>query len=611
MLAVVADDPAPAVRFLSVSSGEEIANMKAPPYSSYWLRFSFDGKKILVGGRHIIREWDPAAGKWVREITGPAVGTGPSDQPAVYSADGSRLAAHSGNAVLLWDAEKQRHVRPDLIDGGHTDAIIGITVSPDGKLIATDAIDGDIRMWTADSGRPLFRVDSSWGNDERVAFLPDSKSFIAVADDHVTPVLRDATTGREHRRFIVPAETAKKETTHDLRLSGDGKMLIATTWPNRLDENSYTVVWDIATGREVKRTARVGVDLQDDMMSSTIVSPDGHWSIKRGTLSGIGMKDSISLVTLKESLLAPANFSRDSRFVAAPRSPWPETRENHERGSLIVYSLTAKTQVAELPTGQVWRQAISPDGREVAVISDKEIALWDLTSLKTVRRFSIEYGNFMRPRAIAFTPDGRRLITGHDDCTALVWDLTGTGRASGAVPPMSGDALKQQWDALADDDAAKAYTAGWELADRGEQTVALIRERLKPAKVADKAVVERLVAKLDAPAFADREAASKSLRELGDSAIPVLRVMLKAGLSAEAKDRVERLLAAAAEPVPSSGLVRQQVRAVAILQRIGSEDARKLLQELAGGLAEARLTRVAAESLQSLRGPPREPKKSE
>ena len=97
---------------------------------------------------------------------------------------------------------------------------------------------------------------------------------------------------------------------------------------------------------------------------------------------------------------------------------------------------------------------------------------------------------------------------------------------------------------------------------------------------------------------------------MGDSAIPALRDALKNGLSAEAKDRVERLLAAAAEPVPSSGVGRQQVRAVAVLQRIGSEDARKLLEEMAGGLAKARLTREAAEALQVLRGRTSEPKQT-
>jgi hypothetical protein len=440
----------------------------------------------------------------------------------------------------------------------------------------------------------LFRIASVWGNDRRVAFLPDSKSFIAVADDYVTPVLRDATTGRELRRFTVPPDTT--EWTHDLRLSADGRTLITANF-DIAGEKSHTIRWDIATGRPIERS-ELATDWQD-RMCLPITSPDGQWMVKLGALSCVGTKDSIPLVAPQENLSMRASFSRDSQFVAVPRLPGTGTPEDRERASLVVYSIKAKTQVAELPTGLVLRHAFSPDGLELGVVRSKEVAIWDLVSLKMVRRFAIQDGITTPSRAIAFTPDGRRLITGQDDCTALVWDLTGTGRAPGATAPrMSADALKQMWDCLAGNDAAKAYTVGWELADRGEQTVALIREHVKPAKAADKDAVRQLVVKLDAPAFADREAAAKSLREMGDSAIPALRAALKAGLSAEAAGRVERLLAAAAEPVPSSSLGRQQVRAVAVLQRIGSANARKLLEEFAGGLAEARLTREAADALQ-------------
>jgi hypothetical protein len=504
------------------------------------------------------------------------------------------LTAHSGNAVLLWDAENQRHVRPDLIEGGHTDAIMGITVSPDGQLIATDALDEDVRMWREDTGRPLFRVASSWGA-RRVAFLPDSKSFIAVADDYVTPILREATTGRELRRFTIPPEVAKTETTHDLRLSADGKTLTTTADPVTAGKKSYTVRWDVATGQQVERT-ELATDLRDRLFPA-ITSPDGKWSIRGGTLSRIGTKDSIPLVASRESWMIPARFSRDNRLVAVPRVPRTEAPAERESGSLVLYSITAKTLVTELPTGRVMRQGFSPDGRELAVVGVKEIALWDLVSLKAVRHFPMPHGNNLREGAIAFTPDGRRLITGHDDCTALVWDLTGTGRAPGATAPrLSADALKQMWDTLADNDAMKAHTAGWELADRGEQTVVLIRERLKPVKAADKAAVGRLIAELDAEAFADREAATKSLTEMGDSAIPALRAAVKSRLSAETRSRVKRLLDAAAEPVASSGRGAQQARAIVVLQRIGSKGAKKL----AGGLAEARLTREATEALKYL-----------
>lgn len=584
--------PEPTVRFLSVASGEEVATMKPPTGSASWLRYSPDGKTLLLGNRHGIREWDSLAGKLLREIDGPA------SYPAVYSADGRWLASYNRYAVQLWNVEKQRHVRADLIEAGHTDVLLGITVSPDGKLIATNALDGEVRMWAADSGRLLFRVHSAWGNDRRMAFLPGSKSIIVVSDDYVTPVLRDAATGREIRRFAVPADAAKSEMTHDLRLSEDGKILTTTSRPITSSEKGYTVRWDVATGAQIERTERAN-DRTEDIFP-TITSPDGRWTIQSGTLSRPGGKASTTLVPQAESMTMHACFSPDSKLVAVPRTPRPEPGGDRNRGSLVVYNVAAQAPVTELATGRVMRLAFTPDGRELAVVAPEDIALWDVLSGKKVRQYSIKHGIMSQPGAIAFTRDGRRLITGHDDATALIWDLTGIGRANGAAAPeLSADAISRQWDALAGDEAAKAYAAAWELIDRGAQTIAFVREHLKPVKAADEALVRRLVAQLDAAAFADRETAAKSLRALEDSAIPTLRATLKAGLPATAAVRVEQMLAQAGAPIPPTESLRP-LRAVAILERVGTESACKLLEQLAGGLAEARLTREAVEAMKRL-----------
>src|SRR5437588_158943 len=81
----------------------------------------------------------------------------------------------------------------------------------DGTLVATNATDGDIRIWAMDNGRCLYRGHSVYDLSQKAAFLPDSKSFISVSEDWVTLIVRDAATGRELRRFDVPPESAKTE----------------------------------------------------------------------------------------------------------------------------------------------------------------------------------------------------------------------------------------------------------------------------------------------------------------------------------------------------------------------------------------------------------------
>jgi RNA polymerase sigma factor (sigma-70 family) len=590
------------VQFLSVESGAKVTSLKGwsgtARWVARWAAFSPDGKTILLDGPRGVREWDPAGGKFVGEFPGPA------KHPVVYAVDRRRLASHDGGAVLCWDVANYRHIRPDLAEAGHTDAVRGITVSPDGGLIATDSFDGDIRVWDAGTGRPVCCVRApSLGNGRRVVFLPDSKSFIAVAEDCVTPVVRDAATGREFRRFAIPPDVAKAGAIHDLRLSADGKTLTTTG-------EVYTFHWEVATGRVVDR-AKLPEDLREWGRDSATYSPDGRWVVKTGppgpvgwqggTVARVGAKEAVALVPPAESVMM-AKFSDDSRLVAVPRTPAAAMAADPERGSLMVFDLAAKARIAELPTGQARRLAFSPDARQLAVVGPKEVALWDLLSGKAVRRYPSAHGFVLLPEAIAFAPDGRRLVTGHGDCTALVWELTGTGRAAGEVaPPLSADAVGRIWGGLAGDDAAQAYTAGWELRDRPKQAIATLRERLKPVRKAEEAIVRALVAKLDGPVFADREAADRELRRLGDSAAPALRAALKVGLSAEQAVRVERVLAALEQTSSPSGQALRELRAVQVLERIGSPEAKALLKELAGGVEGARLTVAAKEALGRLR----------
>src|SRR5206468_2685450 len=98
--------------------------------------------------------------------------------------------------------------------------------------------------------------------------------------------------------------------------------------------------------------------------------------------------------------------------------------------------------------------------------------------------------------APVFTPDGRRLISGHDDGTAIVWDLSGTRRPAADMAALTSEALAKLWEALAGDDAAKAFAAGWELSDHPKQAVAFLRERMKPSRPADEATVTKLIAEL-------------------------------------------------------------------------------------------------------------------
>jgi hypothetical protein len=100
------------------------------------------------------------------------------------------------------------------------------------------------------------------------------------------------------------------------------------------------------------------------------------------------------------------------------------------------------------------------------------------------------------------------------------------------------------------------------------------------------------LADLDSSDFAAREKASHALAGVAEIIEPRLRRELERTSSAEVRARLHRLLEDPHLPVLPPESVRQ-LRAVAVLEHIGTAEASELLRELAKGEPGDRLTRAA------------------
>jgi WD40 repeat protein len=67
--------------------------------------------------------------------------------------------------------------------------------------------------------------------------------------------------------------------------------------------------------------------------------------------------------------------------------------------------------------------ALSRDGRLLALAQGREVAVWEVSGRTRVLRRD---GHRATVRALAFTPDGRALVSGGEDGEAFVWDLAGS-----------------------------------------------------------------------------------------------------------------------------------------------------------------------------------------
>ncbi|MGH7224725.1 MAG: WD40 repeat domain-containing protein, partial [Gemmataceae bacterium] len=242
--------------------------------------------------------------------------------------------------------------------------------------------------------------------------------------------------------------------------------------------------------------------------------------------------------------------------------------------------------------------AFSPDGVLLAA-GDTEgtIHLWGLAIGKEVRQLQGHRGGV---ESLAFSHDGKRLASGGRDTTALIWDIREVAEAAHPRPiDVSQQRLEHLWADLGGNDGARAHRAIWELA-AARQTMPWLREHLKPVLPADARRMARLIADLDSDDFTVRERATRDLEALGQPAGPALRKALASKPSLEMRRRIEPIVEKLDNWPTSSGTSLREWRALEVLEHLGTPEARKLLERLAEGVAEAGLTREAKAALQRL-----------
>ena len=168
-------------------------------------------------------------------------------------------------------------------------------------------------------------------------------------------------------------------------------------------------------------------------------------------------------------------------------------------------------------------------------------------------------------------------------------------KKAGAAATISAKRLEELWNELASADAAKAYRALQTLVTTPAQSVHLLRQRLPKSAGVDAARLARLLTDLDSEQFAVRGKAARELEKRGESARPALRKLQSESRSAEARRRAQQLLDKLEGPTRL-----RAVRAVEVLEHLGTPEARHFLQKLSGGIPEARLTQEAKTALERL-----------
>jgi WD40 repeat protein len=605
------------VRMWNVAAGKELHQLAAHSEPVTTLAFSPDGKVLVSGGRdRRLCLWDVATGKAVRQLQGH-----PSALVSTaFSPDGKILAsAGTDGRVRLWDvATGQQHLRH-----GHQAAVHALAYSPDGNTLISAGFDNSIRLWDPATSRELRHFDVLPEGVTCMALSPDGAIIASAArapgagDKDPGIRLWDCATGKEIRRL-----KGHPRGVFCLAFSPSGKILASGG-----DAEQEVRLWDVARGWQVRRFQAA----EKGGIRGVVFSPSGKvlaagsadhmvrlWEAASGKvrseLRPIDLSDHFffSRINLLEVEHRRKSFSREpapplvESILFFPDGKTLATAGDNEVGLsnrrrvFSIWDTSASTELRWFagpePRPLTLAAALSPNGRILALGSDQgAVQLRDAITGQELRLFRGHQGPVY---ALAFSPDGKALASSSDDATILIWDVAAALRAR---PLLAEEALHKElqaaWLALADADAAAAARVIWKMTETPEATVRFLGARLQPIAPVDGKKIEQWIADLGHARYRVRQEATDALRKL-DQALPDLHQALEGNPSLELRRRVELILEKL-EQSPAPGHVRA-LRALEILEHIGSPDARALLATLSQGAPGARLTQAAQEAQQRL-----------
>jgi WD40 repeat protein len=616
------------LRLYDATNGKELTRLGVLHHTSAVadLVFSTDGKKLAATDEFgKVRLWHVVAAK-ERQLQGPwpkckdqELVNGFHNKRLAFSPDGKTLAAALPfNLLRLWDVETGKELLPTT---GHQGPVAGLAIAPDGRTVTTCGADLTVRRWAIDSGKELSRLQlppdvESW------ILTPDGREILVLQSPSIPDWILDLCDLILSSRLSTrtPLSLLEITTGNKLWRLADVKELgILAISPNgttvALRDQCYehkVRLWNRDSGAARPGPASNGLKFglvytpAEGIEGCVAFSGDGRQyalaSVQTGTTT---FKDGKvqegapgGIVSLWDQPSGLCSFRFDTKrqggFSSLVFSPDSRTLVAVDEDNRLSLWEAASGRRRCLTEGEVTRPAFSADGRFLAAGSlYGEVYIWDAWSGKKLKQFAGHSGKVLN---VAFTPDGQRLVSTGADSTILVWSLGEFPTPPRGQVTLQVRELERLWAELAEDDAAKAFAAASVLARVAEQTVPWLRDRLRPVAPGQMRPLEHLLKELDSDQYALRARASSELTQRGSAAAVALQKLLASSPSLEAKRRAEPALAKAISHVPS-GQEIQGVRAVEVLERIGTSEGGEVLQSVARGAPEARLTQEATAAL--------------
>jgi WD domain, G-beta repeat len=351
-------------------------------------------------------------------------------------------------------------------------------------------------------------------------------------------------------------------------------------------------LWDVATGEQLRKVRRPNSGKGQSLALCLAFSPDGK-------VLAVGGQS--------EQTISLYDVAQNRETARLPTGRGVSSLAFSSTGRILITAgVDSFVQIWEVASGKlrsslgplhqlkfaITAVAITPDDRRVVVVPpSRQFRTFDTMSGEEIGKFS---GHKGMVHDLVFSPDGKRLYSGSDDTTICVWDFAGQAMKKPTGAAILGEAdLTQAWGELANANAAEACRAMGVFSRSAMQSVQLIKANLQPTTDLDKQI-GTWIKELDSAEFAVRQKAASALEAVAHEAEPALIKALEMNSSLEMGLRVKKVLEKL-QPLSPDRL--RMLRALEILEYLGGDEGRQVVESLGRGAPDSWLTRQANISL--------------
>ena len=420
------------------SVGNCISTLRGHDFDVYCAKYSPDGNKIISAcGDNTLRLWS-IDGKdcKVLSVNENTQFSMSMVSQAVFSPDGKCILVaandfrNKNHRARLWDLDGNEL----MTFGGHDEWINSVRFSSDGKHIITSCRDKIVRVF-AFSGALEKELKGHNSNVWSASYKPDNQTIVTVGDDHT---IRTWSIGKRFETYDKAVNVSFAEfspnglnimvvqdsTAQSWNLTGDVVATFAGHHGNiitsRFSPDGSMVLTACKDGSsclwKADGTLLQSFDKHNGSVNDAIFTCDGKVAV---TISN----DSIAAIHDLETN-AVTKIRGAAAITAACQSPEPNVFAiGDAKGDVSVCDVSGKVlRTFHGHDARVNSVAFSYDGKYVVSTSSDETAvLWDILGQ---RQYTFR-GYENKVNSAVFSPDGKYILTTSDDGYARLWTIDG------------------------------------------------------------------------------------------------------------------------------------------------------------------------------------------